>query len=336
MKLLIITQVVDSNHPILGFFHRWIEEFSKHCTELHVICLEEGTHSLPPHVTVHSLGKESGNGRFIYLTRFFYLIWSLRHQYDGVFVHMNQIYVILGAPLWHLLGKKIGLWYAHGSVPTSLRLAERYTDVIFTCSKDSFKLPSKKVLVTGHGIDTEKFRSLSIKKDIDLITVGRITESKQIDTLIEIVATLRTTHPVTLTIVGAAVTDSETAYQKQLMEIIQSKNLTDAVYFMGKVVQSDLPALLDRAKVFVTTAQNGSLDKAMLEPMALGLPIISMAPGSKSLPLGDDQVDTKATFIIQLEKVLESGVFERPAYRDYIQNNHSLKTLIPKIITALQ
>jgi glycosyltransferase involved in cell wall biosynthesis len=333
MKLLIITQVVDSNHPILGFFHRWIEEFSKHCSELHVICLEEGAHSLPAHVTVHSLGKESGKGRFTYLARFFYLIWSLRHQYDNVFVHMNQIYVILGAPVWRVLGKKIGLWYAHGTVSTSLKLAERCTDIIFTCSKDSFRLPTTKVLVTGHGINTELFSPQTIVKDIDLVTVGRITESKNLDVLVEILSDLRKTHKVTLTIVGVAVTNTERLYQKRLEELIKLYNLTDSVRFIGKVSQADLPSLLLRAKIFVTTAKNGSLDKAMLEPMALGLPIISMAPGSNSLPLGENQVTSQKVFTKQIQKVLESAVFEKPEYVEYVRSNHSLGTLVPRIIS---
>lgn len=29
VKLLIITQKIDINDPILGFFHKWIEEFAK-------------------------------------------------------------------------------------------------------------------------------------------------------------------------------------------------------------------------------------------------------------------------------------------------------------------
>ena len=58
MKLLIVTQAIDSEHPILGFFHRWVEEFAKHCEHVHVICLQAGKHSLPANVTVHSLGKE--------------------------------------------------------------------------------------------------------------------------------------------------------------------------------------------------------------------------------------------------------------------------------------
>jgi hypothetical protein len=60
MKLLIITQKVDINDPILGFFHRWIEEFAKHCEKITVICLYKGTYNLPNNVKVLSLGKEEG------------------------------------------------------------------------------------------------------------------------------------------------------------------------------------------------------------------------------------------------------------------------------------
>lgn len=34
MRLLIITQKVDENDAILGFFHGWIAEFAKHCEQL--------------------------------------------------------------------------------------------------------------------------------------------------------------------------------------------------------------------------------------------------------------------------------------------------------------
>ena len=137
MKLLVVTQVIDINHPILGFFHGWVEELASHCEQVHVICLQAGKYSLPANVTVHSLGKEEGKGRSTYLYRFFKLIWQLRKHYDGVFVHMNQIYVLLGAPLWRLLNKKVGLWYAHGTVTLSLRLATIFTNKIFTSKGDS-------------------------------------------------------------------------------------------------------------------------------------------------------------------------------------------------------
>ena len=109
MKILIVTQVVNTEHPILGFFHRWIEEFAKHYELVHVVCLEEGTHALPANVTIHSLGKETSKNKFLYLLKFYKQIWQLRGEYDVVFVHMNQLYVVLGYPVWKLLRKKMSV-----------------------------------------------------------------------------------------------------------------------------------------------------------------------------------------------------------------------------------
>lgn len=336
MKLLIVTQVIDTEHPILGFFHRWIEEFAKHCEQVHVICLQAGTYSLPANVTVHSLGKESGRGRLAYVVRFYTLIWSLRHEYDQVFVHMNQIYVILGAAFWRATKKRVALWYAHGSIPLTLKIAEKLTNRIFTCSKESFRLNSDKVMVTGHGIDAEHFApQVHIQKDLDLITVGRIASAKNLITLVDILAEVRKVYAVSLTIVGTAVTESDKAHEVKLRAHITTLGLTEQVHFLGRVSQRELPAVLNRAKIFVTTAQNGSLDKAMLEPMACGLPVVSMAPGSASLPLAAAQVDTATDFTQQILDVLKSKVFYRHDYVMYIQSEHSLQSLIPRIISLL-
>ncbi|MEN9920421.1 MAG: hypothetical protein RL538_314 [Candidatus Parcubacteria bacterium] len=331
MKILIVTQVVDKEHPILGFFHRWIEEFAKRCEQVHVICLQEGKHSLPANVTVHSLGKESGKGRLTYLLRFYTYIWKYRKEYDSVFVHMNQVYVILGAPLWRLSGKKIKLWYMHGSVPFTLRIAEKLAHKIFTGSSESFRIKSEKVIVTGHGIDTARFAPQAVPKTIDLITVGRITPSKNLITLIETIAGLQEKKRVSLVIVGSAVTEDELRYEKQLHDKVRKLHLEDVITFKGKVTQSELPTILSGAKVFVTVAQNGSLDKAVLEAMSCGLPVVSMAPGTSSLPLSVAQTSTKEEFLEQLERVI-SSISIVPDYVTYIKETHSLQKLIPKIL----
>src|SRR6185295_8452864 len=98
MKLLIVTQVVDSEDPILGFFHRWLEEFATQAEHIEVICLKEGKHALPRNVRVHTLGKPAN--RILYIARFGWYIWTLRSQYDRVLVHMNPEYVILGGLDW--------------------------------------------------------------------------------------------------------------------------------------------------------------------------------------------------------------------------------------------
>jgi len=328
MKILIITQVVDIQHPILGFFHRWIEEFAQHCEHVHVVALEVGEHTLPHNVTVHSLGKEVGEGRLNYLQHFYSYVWQLRHEYDVVFVHMNQLYVLLGGVLWRLMNKKVGLWYMHGSTPLSLRVAEMLVHRVLTGSPESFRLKSKKVKVTGHGIDTEHFKPLdNVEKDIDLITVGRLTKSKNLIQMVDVLSEVRQNHSVSLTIVGAAVTPSEQAYEARLREYVTTNNLAGCVHFEGRVSQAELPALLNRAKVFITTAQNGSLDKAVLEAMACGVPVVSIAPGTMSLGLRN-QVKDSAAMITTINSILEGqNIFDEDAVAQ-VQNEHSLNRLI--------
>ncbi len=336
MKILIITQSLDTQHVILGFFHRWIEEFAKNCEQVTVICLEEGSHNLPKNVKVLSLGKEKGESKIKYVFRFYKYIWQQRKNYDSVFVHMNQIYVILGALLWRVKGKKIGLWYTHGSTSTSLKVASFFTNKIFTASAGSFKLISKKTEVIGHGIDTDKFSpNKNLDKIHDLVTVGRITPVKNLLELIDIVEDLQVTHQVELSIVGSAVTKIEKEHEQELKEIIINKKLQNKVNFLGKVSQEDLPLLLQQSKIFVTVAKNGSLDKAMLEPLACGLPVVSMSEGSESLPLGTAQVDSRMEFDLEVKNILDSGKFYKQDYTDYVAQNHSLRKLIPKIIRSI-
>ena len=100
MKLLFITQVVDKEDAVLGFVHGWLIELACIFDHIHVICLEKGSVELPANITLHSLGKEEGVSRLEYLKRFYSLVFKLRPEYDGVFVHMNSEYVILAGPLW--------------------------------------------------------------------------------------------------------------------------------------------------------------------------------------------------------------------------------------------
>lgn len=337
MKLLIVTQVVDTEHPILGFFCRWIKEFAANCEHVHVICLQAGQHNLPDNVTVHSLGKESGAGRLTILRRFYTLIWQLRHEYDNVFVHMNQIYVILGALLWRAWGKRVGLWYMHGTTSVSLRVAEKLTHRIFTGSPESCRIHSRKIVVTGHGIDTTHFApDRTVEKKYDLVSIGRITHSKNLIELVNLFAQIREQADVSLTIVGAPVTVAEQAYEQKLRQHIADVQLVDHVSLPGRVSQADLPQFLNQSKIFITVAQNGSLDKAILEAMAVGLPVVSMAPGTVSLELGPQQVTQPADFVSQVQALLQQPPFFSPKNVECIQSTHSIDSLVQeKILKSL-
>src|SRR5947207_2952335 len=136
MRLLITTQAVDTNDPVMGFFVEWLLALSNRFEHIHVICLKKGAYTLPPNVSVHSLGKPSfakamkGEGsraidRLKYTMRFYRYSWNLRGEYDSVFVHMNQEYVLLAGALWKALGRKVYLWRNHikGSFLTNIAVS---------------------------------------------------------------------------------------------------------------------------------------------------------------------------------------------------------------------
>lgn len=300
MKLLIVTQAIDQNHPVLGFFVRWVVEFSKHFEHIHVIALSVGEYEFPKNVTVHSLGKElpAESYKLKALFRFFSIIWKERNSYDAVFVHMNPEYVVLAGWWWRLTGKKVGLWYTHKSVDLKLRMAEFFANTVFTASKESFRLSSKKLHVMGHGIDTDFFTpDPSVVRGGHMLSVGRLMKTKRHDLAIRVAAEANAP----LRIAGEG---SERERLKTL-----ARELNADVSFLGALTQAKLRNEYRAARSLVHTSETGSLDKVVLEAFACGCPVQTNDPALKFL-----------------EK--ESA--------KYVRANHSLPRLISAIVGKLQ
>lgn len=262
MKLLIVTQAVDKNHSNLGFFVRWIEAFAAHCEEVTVIANEVGRYSLPPNVTVFGLGKEGGSSRLARYVKFLSLIAWFSSRYDVVFCHMNPEYVIAGAWWWKLAGKRIVFWYMHKSVTQRLKLAEQLSDVLVTASAESFRLPSTKLHIVGHGIDTDTFRpDPQVVRGTHALSVGRLNQSKRHDKAIDIAESL-----------GMELRIAGEGPEREALEAYARK-VGARVTFLGGLTQVQLRDEYLRAALFIHTSETGSLDKVLLEAMACGTPI---------------------------------------------------------------
>ncbi len=287
MRILIVTQSVDQDDSILGFFHRWIEEFSKHAEEVKVVCLKEGKHNLPSKVEVFSLGKENISGslfskRLRYTFRFLLYIIKNRNEYDSVFVHMNPEYVVLGGIFWRMMGKKITLWYTHRQVTLKLRIATLLSDVILTATPESFILKSAKVHFIGHGIDTKIFGSV-FKSDkllndpIRIMSVGRITPIKNPDIILEALSILKKEGlAFEATIIGSPSVDSDHLYLESLKKDVSRMSLGKEVKFLGSVSPDKMKEQYAWHDISVNLTPTGGLDKVVLESMASGtIPITS-------------------------------------------------------------
>jgi len=295
MKLLIVTQAVDTEDSILGFFVRWIEVFAQHCERVTVICLRKGAYVLPNNVEVIALDGTSRFSRALQIWRF---CISHRAEYDTVFVHMNPEYIVAAGLLWRAMHKRIALWYTHKSVDLKLRIAEFFANIIFTASKESFRLKSKKVRVMGHGIDTTFFcPDSSVARGDWILSVGRLMKSKRHD----------------LAIREAVQEDKELRIagegpERQHLETL-AREFHARVRFLGGLNQPQLRDEYRRAAYLIHTSETGSLDKVVLEALACGLPVRTSDPALKALENTD------------------------PAY---VREHHSLSALIPRILTLLQ
>jgi len=336
-NLLIITQKVNVEDQLLGFFIPWLQRFADRFAQIHVLCLEKGRADLPDNVHVHSMGKDMGASKLKQLIRFYKLTYSLRHSYDAVFVHMNPIWVVLGGAWWHLLGKRIYFWYTHKAVTIKLRMAEYFADVIFTASKESFRLPSKKVVITGHGIDTELFSPTTYESDstLSILTVGRIAPVKNYEVLVDAISVLKN-QAITVTIVGEPALGADRAYKKDLQKKIHELGLSKQFIFKGKIQHKDLVQIYQSHDLFVHMSRTGSLDKALLEAMACGMRVVSSNDvaraflPSEAIFSEDDPQDLAEKIRSSISSPITGDL------REYVVMHHNLNTLINTISKSMQ
>lgn len=346
MKLLIITQILDKNDPLLGFFQEWIKEFIKQLEGVVIICLKKGEYDLPKNVKVLSLGKEKGKSKIKYLINFYKYIWQEKRNYDAVFVHMNQIYVILGGLFWKLWHKRISLWYAHGHADWRLKLAEKIADIIFTSTKEGFRIKSKKIKIVGQGVDTEKFKPILREKGkiFKIISVGRISPSKDYETLIKAVEELKDNNLEVKLIGGPGLSEDKDCLEN-LKNLIKKKRLENIIEFIGSKPPKDIVQFLQSADLFVNMGLTGSLDKAVLEAMACGLPVLTCNEALESVLGKHNEVlmypkkdfrslAEKIDFIFKLEDKDREKLCQN--LRQIVIEDHGLNSLIKKISSILK
>lgn len=270
MKILILTQKVDKNDDILGFFHGWIAEFAKHCEQVTVIALGVGEYNLPNNVRVFSLGKECGVSRFGYIFNFYRLIWRERKNYDTVFVHMNQEYVLLGGPIWKLLGKKITMWRNHYAGSLLTRVAMFLSDTLFCTSKYSFTAGTKKTALMPVGIDTDTFKKEAqiVKKPNSVLFLARISPSKKPHLIIEALRLLQNEGASFIADFYGNPLPKDISYLNSLKEKVKEYSLKDNVSFKSGISNSETPRVYGSHTVFINTSPSGMYDKTIFEAMA--------------------------------------------------------------------
>ncbi len=347
MRVLICTQKVDLDDPVLGFFHRWIEEFSRHAEKISVICLGSGRFALPKNVRVHSLGKVGVRAstfieRMRSAARFIDRIVKEAAEYDAVFVHMNIEYVILGWLLWVLKRKPVFLWYNHTHAGALARLAFRMSRVLFYTSPYAASARYTHAERMPAGIDTTTFFRIPdiVRDESAILFLGRISPVKCIGVLLRACQILRKSFPsFTLHIYGDPPPGDEW-YARSLLKEAHSLSLSDIVRFHRGVAHAEAPRLYNAHGIFVNLTQPGSFDKTVIEAAACqAIPVLSNHAFRGTIPdeLFFSEKDEK-DLAEHLRAVLEMPAASRTHLREHLREaarTHDISILGERIIRTV-
>jgi glycosyltransferase involved in cell wall biosynthesis len=172
-------------------------------------------------------------------------------------------------------GQRIG---ARQRQTAMFTLAAHLADRIVAVSDDSARLtaagglPEHKLLTIRNGIDLSRFAFAGPRSNGPAVTVGRLSPEKDLQTLLRAAAIVSKQEPsFRLRVLGAG------PCMEELERLRDQLNLQDRVELPGQV--NDVAAELAGASLFVMSSLTEGISLALLEAMALGLPVVATRVG---------------------------------------------------------
>ncbi len=268
-KLLFVTQVMDQHDSVLGAYHEWVTELASYMDSITVICLYEGTHSLPENVSVFSLGKEQGRvPAYRYAARFLLLAWRLKNRYDSVFVHMNQEYILIAGPLWKLLGKRIYMWRNHYAGSWLTDIAASFCIKVFCTSRHSYTAKYRNTQFMPVGVEITEEKPDVVRAPRSILFLARIAPSKRLDLFIEALGLLqRQGVAFTASVYGSPLPEHQ-SYHDGLIQQTKEMGLEGRIVFHPGISHKETPAVFAAHEIFVNCSPSGMFDKTLFEAAA--------------------------------------------------------------------
>ncbi len=348
MRLLFFVQMLDPDDANLGFIVQWARALSREVDELVVVSLETRSFDIGENVRVISLGKEDRASKPVQTLRLASHLGReiLGGKVDAVLAHMAPVYSVISAPFAFVGRVPIFTWYTHRHVPAMLRLAEKCSRLCFTASDASFRLASLKKRVMGHGIDMERFsRRPNLVEGregpLRLLSASRLSPVKRVDVLLEALTGLEGDW--TLHLAGGVPLDSQRPYEGRVLELARS--FGGRVRVHGAVPHGDMPRLLGQADAFINLSDTGSLDKGVLEALAVGCTVLTGNEAFRDLLAGtlertfleDVSVESVRARLRSLMECARSVLQEdQDLLSERVRREHSLQRLASRLVGEME
>lgn len=237
------------------------------------MCLRTGGYELPPNVRVIRLGT-TRVGRIAGLLR---LSIALRGQYDAVFVHMSQEFLLAAGWLWLLLGKRAYLWRNHYEGSFLTRIAGAFCTKVFYTSHSSYTASFPRSVRMPVGVDIGSARlDVPIERTpASILFLARLDPSKHPEVLLDALGLLtKRGIRYSASIVGGP-SEGDEDYPDRLKERARSLGIDSFVIFAGAVPNTDTFRWYRSHELFVNCSKSGMFDKTMFKAAASGCLVLA-------------------------------------------------------------
>lgn len=351
MRILLVNFQMDMNSTALAWQHSVACKLAEACKKIVVLTEKLVPFDQPANMEIYQIPH------FLFWPPFRWLgsKWLLnipvyylckRNQFDACFIHMSMEWTYRLFPCFWRFNLPVLLWYAHGTVTRRLYLAHRCANRVITSTREGFRIPSTKLKVIGQGIDTSIFEIQQvIEPQTDIISVGRISRRKRVHLMLQVIDSLVKMNPtinINLRLIGTTLTKDDVAYEQELKSFIVKRGLHNYIEFVGHVPITSIPKFYRSAFLHLNVSQTGSMDKAVLEALSCGCPVltsneafIEVLGGSyPEFMVKDERPEAIAKQALLFYESRRQ--VDRNALRVVVLGQHDLQTYVHKIFENLQ
>ncbi len=233
--------------------------------------------------------------------------------------------------------KKITRWEKIAYALADIALVTSEGDRQYLLEK--YKIKPEKIKVIANYIDTDKFApAIEDKYERRIVYSGKIEKQKN---LINLVKALEGTN-IALDIIGGPMDEKSEQLKNELEKL--AKELGVEITFTGRLKNDDLPALLNKYKIYVLPSLYEGMPKSLLEAMSMGLGCIGTnVEGTKEIIkdgmsglLAEINHEDLRKKILQLINANNLTKELGKNARQFVVENFSLKTQINKEIAIYE
>jgi glycosyltransferase involved in cell wall biosynthesis len=135
-------------------------------------------------------------------------------------------------------------------------------------------VPAEKIFVLPNTLDFAQFFKKALKKEYDIISLGRLSEEKHIEIIVKIVAELKTKIPNIKAAIGGNGPQKE-----MIINLVKQLKLDKNIDICGFVPDEELNSYFNKGKVFLLTSESEGFPRTIIQAAACGLPVVASNVG---------------------------------------------------------